>query len=85
MKRCHENEAVWRKLIAQDTLNNGRVPCPVPSSCVTAVLSSINDALEWVEGLLHHGKARHVQLFVTGSLHLVGATLRTLGYTVNDV
>ena len=53
--------------------------------CVTAVLPSINDALVWVEGLSLAEKSSHIQLLLTGSLHLVGAALRTLGYTVDDV
>ena len=79
MKRCHDNEAAWRKLVIGQ---NGSSEEP---SCVTAVLPSINDALVWVEGLSLSKTDFHVQLLLTGSLHLVGAALRTLGYTVDDV
>lgn len=78
MKRCHDNEAAWRKLMIDQGGSS-------ESSCVTAVLPSVNDALVWVEGLSLSEKGSHIQLLLTGSLHLVGAALRTLGYTVDDV
>ncbi len=100
MKRCHENHEAW-KLLTGETgavplrdLDRRLRTNAIQRSCV---FSSVSDALhsvlaerepsltgrERLPRVLSH--ANHLQVVVTGSLHLVGAAMKVLGPSIVQV
>ena len=53
------------------------------SSSSTHVFSCADEAVRWVREM--GNDQHHVQVLVTGSLHLVGSMIRVLGYQVEDL
>lgn len=75
MLRCHNHYQIWQDLERTNTYRNAKLVKVYPS--VSEVLSNFSDILNY-------------DVLVTGSLHLVGATLNIIdpqlkGFENNDV
>ena len=79
LQRCHDNESLWKSLYASSS---------------THVFSCSDETVRWVREKVKSGGGggggegdgqQHIQVLVTGSLHLVGSMIRVLGYQVEDM